>query len=373
MKNGVLDTTPILTPQDTFRALEPVINLYLHTFDILQIPVMTTLSGKGVHFITQVTDPETIDKLAEIGGPVEESLSGKLVDAQRITKAHDAISEVFQKVFIGTGRLQQMLNMFLIGESRNLLAPYFTAEIFNKGFPGREVNGIAFDNTAIIFPVYQKTLSTLGSLYFIKGTRTGLQFPHKSIQIPISGNGYRYRWYDVVHNRYDFSAAAAYLGSVDCHIPNAGNLDRLLKLYAKSDIRHLHQAMDSGMGDDPWSYNDSYRKDNYRLINATSEPDLNRMILEYAPAFLGGTGLQLYYYDKLVFQVYQAMGGRLDAAPHVAGFLRALYEDSYKGWGDTWTGKVDAATFARKMCEQILGQIFESGSGDIWKKIREIR
>lgn len=365
-------STPILTPQDTFQALEPVINLYLRAFDLLQIPVMATLSGKGVHFIAQVTDPVTIDYLAAIGGPVEESLSGKLADAPRITKAKRAIPEIFQRVHVGAGRLQQMLNMYLIRESRNLLAPYFGAEIFNKGYPGQEVNGIAFDNAAIMFPVYLKPFSALGSLYFIKGIKSGLHFPDYSIQIPINGNGYRYRWTDVFHNRSSFSAAAAYLGSVDCHIPNAGNLDRLLQLYAMSDIRNLHEAMNAGSGDDPWSYNNTYRKDNYRLVNSTSEPDTNRRTIDYASAFLGGSGLQYYYFDKLIFQLYQAMGGGLDAAPHVAGFIRALYEDPSKGWGNTWTGKMDAATYARKITEQFLGQMFESDTGDFWRKMQQI-
>ncbi len=364
--------TPILTPKDTFRALEPVINLYLHAFDQLRIPVMATLSGKGVHFITQITDNETIDKIANIGGPVEQSMQGKLEDASRITKANNAIPEIFQKAHVGAGRLQQMLNMYLIKESRNLLNPYFDAEIFNKGFPGREVNGIAFDNAAIMFPVYLKPLSTLGSLYFIKGIKSGLGFSEMSIQIPISGNGYRYHWSDVIHNRFDLSSAASYLDSVDCHIPNANKLESLLALYDLSDIRSLHQAMDSSMGDDPWSFNDTYRKDNYRIVNSTAESDINRRTIKHAPAFLGGYGLQFYYFDKLVFQLYEAMGGRLDAAPHVAGLLRALYEDPSKGWGNTWTGKMDANTYARKITEQFLGQMYESNPGDFWEKIKNI-
>ena len=56
------------------------------------------------------------------------------------------------------------------------------------------------------------------------------------------------------------------------------------------------------------------------------------------------------------------MGGNkdnLEPAPHVAGIIRALFEDPYKGWGDEYTGKRDAATYARKMVEQVLGQIYE--------------
>lgn len=364
--------TPILTPEDTFQALGPVIELYLHAFDALKIPVLATLSGKGVHFVTQVTDPDVIDRIADIGGPVEESLLGKLAVAPSITKANAAIPEIFQRTHVGAGRLQQMLNMYLIRESRNLLAPYFGAEIVNKGFPGREVNGIAFDNASIAFPVYLKHLSTLGSLYFIKGIKSGLQFPQMSIQIPINGNGYRYNWYDVLHNRNNLSSAAAYLDSVDCHIPNANTLNRLLALYASSDIRNLHQAMDSSTGDDPWSFNDTYRNGNYRVVDSTAESGTNRKTVDYAPAFLGGYGLQFYYFDKLIFQLYQTMGGRLDVAPHVAGFLRALYEDPNKDWGNTWIGKMDAATYARKITEQFLGQMFETDPGNFWRKLETI-
>jgi hypothetical protein len=118
--------------------------------------------------------------------------------------------------------------------------------------------------------------------------------------------------------------------------------------------------MDSSMGDKPEDYERGYRANNYEeIIRHTGEPDLVRHLVKYANPML----YQMrYYVDKFIYQVFEGMGGsreNLNPAPHVAGVLRAIYEDPQFHWGDKWMRHTDANRWARGSVEQALGQMFE--------------
>ncbi|MFA5135997.1 MAG: TIM barrel protein [Patescibacteria group bacterium] len=355
--------TPLLTPEDTFKITEPLVELYTQIFAYYGIPVIATMTGKGLHFVSQVTDPEVLNKVMLIGGIVEDTIAGKLKVAPQFTKHNKPISPSFQLAHVGAARLQQFVNSQIIREARRYMEPDHSVEIFNKAHPGRMADGLSLDNFNAAFPVYYKNMSALGSVYFLKPLTAGVSLPHYPIQLPFIGEGFRYQWQDVYPFRYSYQKAAEFLGTVDTHIPDAGTLERLIEEYERSGLKRLHSAMDSSMGDLPGDFAYGYRKDGYdAVLKRTAEPDVNRNTVRHAPSFLGGRSLLFYYLDKLVFQVFHSMGGNKDnlsVAPHTAGFLRAVLEDPNLGWGNTWTGKMDAALYARKITEQVLGQMFE--------------
>jgi hypothetical protein len=182
------------------------------------------------------------------------------------------------------------------------------------------------------------------------------------VQLPAKGRDYDYRWQDMLGPRLNLEEAAGIMGDVDCHIPEASlAIDALINLYKDSGLRRLHEAMDRSMGDPPEEFNKGYRLNNYEaIISKTAQPEEVRWMIRYANPVL----VQLrYYVDKLIFQVFEAMGGskdNLDPAPHVAGFLRSIYEDPRFRWGERWLRHEDAHRYARGSVEQALGQMFEN-------------
>lgn len=359
MPDDTTETASFLeNPENLFGSLGTTYDIYKQTFDSLGLPVMAVVSGKGYHFFTQITDPEIISLLQKIGGPVEDTVAGKLSANYSTGKNYDSVPLFHEQAYKGSVRLQQWVNTMTIEKIRQNTP--LSVEIWSKGPPGAYTEGIALDNTSALYTVNTRIMSALGSPYFLKGKKSGLLMERMIIQLPIKGNGYSSTWGDIANTRYKFEAAAEYLSSVDCHIPDAsGNMEIMINSYLQSDLRSLHEAMDRTMGDPPETFYSGYRANDYEaIIGKTHEPDVVRNIINNAHTL----ALRPFQADKLIFEIFEALGGSRDnpePAPHVAGFLRSIYEDPRFGWGNQWMRHVDALRYARGSVEEVLGQMFE--------------
>jgi hypothetical protein len=349
----------IANPVGTFNSLSSTRILYERMFDNLDIPTLTVASGKGYHFFSQVSDKEVIKKIIQIGGPTESTVAGKLAYAHMHSKCPVPIALFHDQAFKGSSRLQQYVNTFLIRKARD--GNPLQVEIWDKGFPNGITEGIALDNTGVLQTTQTKLIGSLGSPYFLKAKRSGLQLDRLILQLPVKGNGFEYAIEDILASRYSFEKSAKLLESTDCSIPeSSSSVNRVIDEYYQSELYRLHQAMDTSEGDSPDQFNHSYRRNNYEdVIRQTREPELMRWMITYANPVL----VQMrYYVDRLIWNVFEAWGGsrtNLGPAPYVAGFLRAIYEDPNLNWGGKWRRHYDALRWARGSVEQVLGQLFE--------------
>ena len=361
MRDGNYDeATPIRNPSMTFSTLEGPYRAFGRSLDDLGVPNISYMSGKGYHFMAQASDPAVIGKIQQVAGPIEDSVKGKLESAPQISKSPKPVPLYNETAYKGAGRLQQWVNNQAMRRLRRSTPN--NVEIWDKGFPGAAVEGVEADNTSTLFTVNNKATSTLGSPYLTKGWRSGLSMNRMVVQLPAKGRDYDYSWEDMMGPRLNLEEAAGIMGDVDCRIPEASlAIDALINLYMSSGLRKLHEAMDRSMGDSPEEFDIGYRHNNYEaIISKTKQPEEVRWMIDYANPVL----VQLrYYVDKLIFQVFEAMGGskdNLDPAPHVAGLLRSIYEDPRFRWGERWLRHDDAHRFARGSVEQALGQLFEN-------------
>lgn len=349
----------IHNPEAAFYPLAGVYDLYKEFFHSHGIPFLSVMSGKGYHFFTQVEDPGVIGDIQHVGNTVEDSVQYRLQRSHTWSKAPGPIPVFHEQAFKGGGRIQQYVNTLLIQDARKRTP--LKVEIWDKGFPGEGTDGIALDNTPALFTVNTKMIGALGSPYFIKAALNRSPQDKMILQLPVEGQGFQHDWKEVLQKRYNFTQSAEVLAESNNRVPDSSaGVRGLIDGYYQSGLFKLHQAMDASEGDDPSTYDYGYRRDHYEgVIRQSRDPHTVRNTVQFANPMLVQNRHAV---DHLVFQVFHAMGGNqqdLAPAPHVAGFLRSIYEDRRYNWGDTWNRHVDANRWARGSVEQVLGQIFQ--------------
>lgn len=358
--NNYDEQKPIENPWETFMDLESTHQTVGDYFNVYGIKTLDVMSGKGLHLYTQVSDPAVIRLIEDIGGPIEPTVQDKLATVHLTTKRPTPIPLFHEQAFKGATRLQQYVICQTIRQARELAN--CDIEIWDKNQPGRGREGIALDNTAALLMCHTKPTGMPGSPYYIKPARSGVKNERIRLQLPLKGEGYANPWHDVLNESYSYRKSADYLAAINSTIPDASSpIEQLIADYLQSDLRRLHEAMDSSFGDDPATFAWGYRRNNYEgIIRQTKAPHYIRHVIRYANPILVQLRNEV---DRFVFQVFEAMGGsreNLSPAPHVAGLLRSIYEDPMKNWGDQWMRNVDALRFARGSVEMVLGQLFEN-------------
>jgi hypothetical protein len=136
---------------------------------------------------------------------------------------------------------------------------------------------------------------------------------------------------------------------------------RLLSDYFHSDLKRLHLAMDKSLGDQPEHFPGGYHK--YRdIANQTKHPDkIYNLIVGANQRLLEPENLN--YFVREIYNSWSDQDNLLAAAPHVAGLLRAIYEDPRFRWGHRWTKQTDALRYARGWVTIIMGQAFDNKNG----------
>lgn len=343
---------PYRDPKGAFQTMEPVYQLLHKTLESYGIDFLSVLTGRGYHFITQVPALSVVmDDLVRVGNVIEPTVAGKQAKVPLFSKRRKPVPPKAELSFKGAARIQQFLITKTMREAREVSR--VAVELSDK----REY-GIALDNTTQTRTVDTSTYGIPGSLYFIKPSKYVGPYGLDIIRVPRTWSGNQASLDDVLHHRANYAAAVEWLGKSKSSIPNGDEgVRRLIQDYERSELRKLHQAMDSSFGDDPKDFSKGYR--NYDLIaDRTRNPGRIREIIWGANDLLLKPG-ELNYFIWEVFQTWGGSRDNLAPAPHVAGLLRAIYEDPRFNWGTRWTRHEDAFRHARGWVEIMLGQAFE--------------
>ncbi len=345
-------TLPFTQPREIFQRLEPIFVLFQEIFEHYGILHFSSATGRGYHFVTQVPAASSVmEKLLKIGGVIEPTVAGKQAAIPEASKRDRPVPVNSELSFKSAVRLQQFLFNKIINQARRIPGQKLPIEISD-----RRERGIAFDNTSQAGTVDTRTIGVVGSLYFIKPSMSLPPHSGENLFLRVPRNGYPLD--EVLAGRQNFEKAAELLEKTNCSVPDGSQgLEKLMEEYSTSPLRQLHQAMDSSFGDEPQTFVQGYR--NYEsIIKQTSHKNYISNLLYHAnPALLQPESL-----DFFIWEIFKAWGGtrdNLEVAPHVAGLLRAIYEDPRFHWENRWTRHADAFRHARGWVEQILGQAFQ--------------
>jgi hypothetical protein len=343
---------PLDNPEEAFGYLEASYQLMSQTLQEYNIPHVTVASGRGYHFITQVPDSSPVmdDLLQNVA--IEPTIMGRQGNPPISQKRRKVIPPASEAAHLATGRLQQYLFNQVIRNARQ--QSDLPVEISDKG-----PNGIAFDNTAMLYSVENRTFGVPGTPYFIKPEQKYPFFNRTAIRTFRSGPDFELSLVEMLQTRANYQQSEVLLSQIDTAIPDGSRgIGRLMAEYQASDLKKLHEAIDSTFGDHPVNFADTYRK--YGSIAAgTSKPDLIKSLIDNAnDALLSPDNI-----DAFGWEIFKSWGGsvpdNLSQAPHVAGMLRAIYEDPQFGWGNLWDKRADPLRYARGWVTLVLGQALE--------------
>lgn len=338
--------------------VSPVAGVVGRKLERYGIPYLETMTVSGVHLNWFVpATARVFDRLLEIGAVTEPTVLGRQAIVPQQSKRTRPVPEVAQQAFNAVVRLQQFLNTRSMLEARQQVP--FPVEPTDLG-----AYGVALDNTSLLYAVNTRMNRMPAGPYFIKPRWAGVDA--LVTMLPRKSPGAEATHEDVLNARMDLSQSAEYLESHSCVIPLADRgIDRLITDYKKSGFYRLTQAMDASFGDAPETFDTGYR--NYEgIIARAGEADQQRltMLIRHAnPLLLKPNNIQ--YFVHTIFKLWGGNRENLAVAPHVAGLLRAIYEDSRMGWGKRWSRHYDALRYARGWVMTMLAEYVEDEGMDL--------
>ncbi len=347
-----MPTWSVDNPKEAFELLEPTYQLMHHVLNDYGIPHLAVVSGRGYNFFTQIPATSPImDELLSISGPLEPTVIGKQSNPYEFLKRRKPVPPLTESAHMAAARLQQFVFGQIIRQTRR--HSHASVEVSDIG-----PRGIAFDNTTMVYTIENRITVVLGSPYFIKAERTKSGFHPTTIKIPRAGSGYELNIDDMLHYRNRYDTASNLLSQINCSIPDGSQgLTDLIEAYNDSDLKLLHEAMDSTFGDQPEQFAYGYHR--YEdITRITKHPSkIYNLILGANDKLLEPMNINDFVWE--VFEAWSNHDDPLSVAPHVAGLLRAIYEDPRFKWGHRWTKQTDALRYARGWVTIILGQAFE--------------
>ncbi|MGD0284399.1 MAG: hypothetical protein ABSB12_02310 [Candidatus Saccharimonadales bacterium] len=339
-------------PRDAFNVLEPTYQLMQSVLNEYGIPYLAIVSGRGYNFVTQIpaTSP-VMDEMLNISGPIEPTVLGKQAHPYINLKRRKPVPPKTESGHVAAARLQQFLFGQIIRQARShSVVPIEVSDI--------GINGIALDNTTMVYSVDKRLTTVIGTPYFIKSEISGAGPPPTVLKIPRHSKNYNLKLEEIFIYRGRYDLASDIMSQFDCSIPDgSGGIAQLLEAYNASDLKILHEAMDSTFGDPPERFTTGYRR--YRDISdRTAHPDkIYNLILGANQMLLEPNNLNDFVWE--IFEAWSNKEDPLSVAPHIAGLLRAIYEDPRFRWGSRWTKQTDALRYARGWVTIMLGQAFE--------------
>lgn len=332
--NNTDSTIALADQQLVYSKIEPIYWLIRETFLNLGVDHIALASGRGYNFVCAIpSESPVFNELLHIGNRIEPSLAGK--QSYPVYKRNKPVSWQSEMSFHGAMRLVLFFAGLIIDEARRRSFG-LPVELTDRG-----IQGISFDLSFLTRSIDTSVLSIAAMPYLKLHFQKRLD-PHVTYNTPIPirlirARGHQENFPDfkkMIEVRNDYRQALDHFSGQVGFIPDGSSgLTNLIKLYRQSPLASFFQQMDSIDHDAYWDWWKTYR--NYHTI-CKQFPHLAPIIYNPNPALLKPDNLN------------QLINDFLDAGwhpKHVGGFIRSIYEDSYKNWGNLFA-KYDAAKWA---------------------------
>jgi len=339
--NNIDSTIALLNQDAVFGALEPVYWTVRETLVNLGIDHLAISTGRGYNFVASVPSESPIfDELLKVGRCIEQSVSGK--QNYRAYKRNKRVSWQSEQSFKGAMRLVLFLSGLIINEARRR-SP-LSVEMTDQGTEGISFD-LSFMTRTIDTSCFGIPATPYLKLHFQKHLHPAIQYntPIFVRLIRARGNQENFPNYrKMLAVRSNYNEAIEHLAGQEGYIPNASaGLVNLLNLYWNSSMAKFHALLDSIDHDPYWEWWQTYR--NLEGI-CSSIPQIAHIVYRPNPSLLQP--------DSLNYLINQMMDAGWHPK-HIAGFIRAQYEDPFQNWGNRFN-KYDASKWANGWVE-ILG------------------
>jgi hypothetical protein len=339
---------------DTYYKLEEVYDEMASLLQYYGVPFVSTMSGRGYHFITSAT-PEIYDSMLTVSGYVSTDLQEhqtRIPAADGVSKRDRPIPPKVEQLFRASCRLQQFLFLQAMANISNSPLPVHISDVGNEG--------ISMDNTAMVRNAGTAVMGVLGSMY-LKPWLYGSSYSDETLRetkqlyrIARSNSGNEpHGLQQLIWQRQDPEGVLENLNIVGSGIPegNTGLL-QLIEHYKSSRLYELYLAMDSVDINPRPSWEKSYRADNYGYLHNAGQ-GIPEIMGKANPLLLTPEGL-----DYFINTMFDSWGGEknLGVAKHVQGLLQAIYEDSRFNWLGRFTRHDLAGRHAQGWVEMILAK-----------------
>ncbi len=309
----------------TLRRIEPIFEIITKLLDRLNIPHMSTLTGRGYHFSFRVDGSSAaMDGLIDIGRSVEpEVLERHQFDHHR-NKRQYPIHPTFEMAFRGATILQQFLALQIQRECRGTSLHVTFSDLGDRGIAIDNTTMLRHAGTAKIMVCPGFWIKPLvnpdkyGGEAIVNNTRLITRLPRGNSNV-----GQVNRIEDLVAARQKINRAKRLLEEFAVGVPDASQgMQKLIADYKKSELKKLQDQLDQHHQiDEQVRWNSTYR--NYSGITQ-NYPAVTELIRYPNPALLQPESLR-FFVNTLVDAGWQPI--------HIVGLLSAIYNDPNIQWG----------------------------------------
>jgi hypothetical protein len=347
----------VLTNQlEIFELLEPTYNIISQEFNHYDIPFMAVMTGRGYHFVSQVPYISAVmDQLIKLGSHLESSVRSSQESIPYGSKRDRLVPIQAGMAHKGLALLIHYLVNKTIDQIRQ--ESKINIQVSDMGN-----EAVAIDLTPnLLRAVHNNVIGTAGSLYlkpFIKKEIYGDQVVAETrllSRIPRSANKIEFASLsDLIQIRQHRGLSAEYLGKTSGIIPDGSRgIQELIDDYNNSELKKLHDVLDTEADEPPENWEKKYR--NYNEIAGSDD------YLRWAFTNANDALLKPDVLNYVINTLYENWGGRHDIrkAASVRTFLRSVYEDPLKNWGNRFIRHYSAEQQAIGWTAMMLGPHFK--------------
>ncbi|MEK6874756.1 MAG: hypothetical protein AABX52_03335 [Nanoarchaeota archaeon] len=325
-----------------FNRIEPARKIIEWELMCYGIPHTCIMTGKGYHFISQVRGSSPfMEDLIKMGWKIEEGVIARLNSNEMSEKIGFRIPIRAEEAYKAITRLQQFFFSKVIRRIRKETA--LRVEVSDRGS-----DCLVLDNTSQLRFSHTGNVAVVASPYekFYEGGGRVMA------RLTRSYNG-RERIYicDAHKRRRYIDSSLAHIHHDVGYIPEGSEgLWNLMKDYYQGSLfKELHNPMDHVDHEHPWTWGRTYRHDDYHYLDGVVGD-----VWQYGENRGPHNLLNPDVLNHFVFSLDKARWH----PKHIAGLLRAIYEDQRFGWGDVFFTN-NAERHANGWVEIILGQKYE--------------
>lgn len=337
--------------------METVYKIVSNKLKSYGINFLSTLTGKGYHFLSEVPySSDVINEVIDIGKHIDPNVRALQETVPTNSKRDRIVPLSSQQCHKGMGRIAQYFVSQVINEMRqNSSLPVEISDIGDEG--------ISIDLTPnLIRTIDTGSIGIPGSIYLKPHVHPDI-YDHGVLRrsriltrVIRENNGKEVNnLNDLISIRQNFTKAVNdNLARTSGKIPDSPKgIHSLIDEYSKSDLKKFHDAMDSTEGDHWTSWSSTYR--NYNGIAGYNQ-GLREIFREGSHDMLEPGKLN--YVLNLLFEKWGGVNN-LEIAGHIKAFLHSVYEDPRFGWGNRFTRHYSAAQHSEGWTTMILGQRFD--------------